>query len=246
MRGLIKKCIAELAPTHLDLLIKTIDKLLIEKGQLNILDIGGGSGQYWVENDYLIKIIQQKKLRITIFDAQIPSSNEISNLTFQEGFVPDGLVGIAPKTFDLVLAFDLIEHLSRDQGYLMLYEMERISNNFCIIFTPNGFVYQGPEPDNRFNAHISGWTPKDLKQFGYTEFRGHSGHKKLFGVYGIPKWNFSSKLIHKFHVLILQMSRIFVYRFPSKSFAFSGVKNVVFDVKRIELSRINKSKSKDL
>ncbi len=244
MRELIKKCVGKFGPTHIDVMIKVIDNLLEVKEHLVILDIGGGSGEYWTENTYLNKLIRENRLQVRILDAQIPSENRNSILIFQKGYVPDDLASIESKTFDIVLAFDLIEHLTRDRGYLMLYQMERISRYFCMIFTPNGFVYQSPDALNVFNAHISGWTPKDLRQFGYTIFRGHSGFKFLFGVYGLPKWKFDSKILHNLLVLTTLFSQILVSRLPSKSFAFIGIKKAELTEKELKLSRINRDNTK--
>ena len=241
MRLFIKKIVGSLAPSNVDVITQVINQLLKNNKSVQILDIGGGSGKLWTENSCLVHLIEKKILQVNIFDAQIPETNKNSVLTFHQGFVPEDLAKVKKKTFDLVLAIDLIEHLPRDKGYLMLYQMERLSKHFCFIFTPNGFVYQSPDPLNIFNAHISGWTPKELKEFGYTKFRGHSGLKFFFGAHGLPKWEFNSRILHNVWVLTHLVSRILVTRFPGKSFAFSGIKRVESIEKEFDLSRINKT-----
>jgi hypothetical protein len=76
------------------------------------------------------------------------------------------------------VAFDLIEHLSREDGYKLLYEVDRISAFASLIFTPNGFVWQPPTEKNSFDAHLSGWTPSEFRRMGWSKLKGHGGSKK--------------------------------------------------------------------
>jgi len=61
-------------------------------------------------------------------------------IEFIQGNVTSDLAAIESKSFDIVIAMDLIEHLPKSDGYKLLYEMERIARKACMIMTPNGFV----------------------------------------------------------------------------------------------------------
>lgn len=244
MRETIKKSVVRIAPTHIDLAIRTINGM-IEKGRtISILDIGGGSGEYWVKNEKLRSLLENQNIKVTIFDALIPISSRDSLLAYVQGEAPKDLVNLEDMSFDFVVAFDVIEHVSSENGFLMLYAMERISKLGAMIFTPNGFVYQRPEPGNPFNAHISGWEPDVFKKFGWTGVRGHSGFKVLFGIYGLPKYRSRIKHINYLWVAFLLFSQILVFRIPKYSYAISA-----FYVKRydeiVNLSRINQMASDD-
>jgi len=74
----------------------------------------------------------------------------------------------------VALCADVIEHLNKEQGFKYLDLLENIVERIIII-TPNGFIYQPPENDNPFQAHLSGWSIEEMKTLGY----------KVFGVDGI-------------------------------------------------------------
>jgi hypothetical protein len=76
-----------------------------------------------------------------------------------------------------VLTSDVIEHLSKHDGYELICQMEAIAKKRVVIFTPNGMLGQKPEPDNPFQAHLSGWTVSEMRRLGY----------KVVGVHGF-KW----------------------------------------------------------
>lgn len=70
------------------------------------------------------------------------------------------------RSFDLVFALDVIEHLEKPDGGRMLSEMERVARRRVLIFTPNGFYPQ--ESDDPWQVHRSGWTHADFRPRGYT------------------------------------------------------------------------------
>lgn len=244
MRESIKKSVVRIAPTHIDLAIRRINGMIEMGRTISILDIGGGSGEYWVQNEQLRHLIENQNIKVTIFDALIPKSSQNPLLAYVQGEAPKDLILLGDMSFDFVVAFDVIEHVSSENGFLMLYAMERISKLGAMIFTPNGFVYQRPEPGNPFNAHISGWKPNVFKQFGWKGIRGHSGFKALFGIYGLPKYRSRVKYINYLWVAFLLFSQILVFRIPKYSYAISA-----FYVKRydemVNLSRINQKESDD-
>jgi len=79
-----------------------------------------------------------------------------------------------PKSFEAVVALDLIEHLNKEDGYNLLSDMEKLAIKKSIIFTPNGFIAQSG--NSTFDLHRSGWTSEEFKKLGY----------KVYGMYG-PK-----------------------------------------------------------
>lgn len=73
---------------------------------------------------------------------------------------------IRAKSFDAVMALDVIEHLKKDDGYRLLDNMERAARKKVILVTPNGFIPQYNK-HNKLQAHLSGWTVEDFKNKGY-------------------------------------------------------------------------------
>ena len=85
------------------------------------------------------------------------------------------------KSFDCVLASDLIEHLTKAQGLRLLKMMETIAKKKVIVFTPNGYIPQHEYNGNLYQVHRSGWDCNEMKSFGY-QVTGINGWKALFGV----------------------------------------------------------------
>lgn len=84
------------------------------------------------------------------------------------------------RSFDCVVALDLIEHLEKNDGLKLLKIMETIARKKVIIYTPNGFVPQKGIDNNIYQEHKSGWTTGEMKSFGYS-VKGINGWKKLRG-----------------------------------------------------------------
>jgi len=92
------------------------------------------------------------------------------------------------RSFDVVVCSDVIEHVSKDDGFWLMGQMERVARKRVIIATPNGFVPQdGSYDGNKLQEHVSGWFPWDFEGRGYT-VRGFGGWKPLKGPYAKPRF----------------------------------------------------------
>lgn len=85
-----------------------------------------------------------------------------------------------PDSVDVVLALDLIEHLTEAEGFRLLEDMERIARERVVVFTPNGFLEQGEYGGNPWQVHRSGWSARRMRQLGY-EVLGFNGLRWLRG-----------------------------------------------------------------
>lgn len=92
-----------------------------------------------------------------------------------------------PKSFDCVVALDLIEHLPKEEGLRLIPLMERIARKKVIIFTPNGFLEQRAYDDNALQEHLSGWSPAEMRALGYRVI-GVNGWRPLRGERGVIRW----------------------------------------------------------
>lgn len=115
-------------------------------------------------------------------DPAAPRHNEY--VEFDARYLSDRF---GPQSFDCVVALDLIEHLSKEDGQVLLSDMEAIAAKRVIVFTPNGMVPQPPEADNPYQEHISGWKVKEFTSRGYTVIGVH-GWKPLRGMYSNIRW----------------------------------------------------------
>ncbi|SRR6266704_1511620 len=85
--------------------------------------------------------------------------------------------GMRKKSFDAVVALDVIEHLEREQGLAMIDVCAQIARRRIVLATTNGFLAQDPYEDNPLQRHLSGWTPSDFRVLGF----------QVYGVHG-PRW----------------------------------------------------------
>ncbi len=124
------------------------------------------------------------------------------------------------KSFDCVCAFDVIEHLAKEDGLKLINSMERIARKKVIISTPNGFLSQGIHYGNPFQVHLSGWEVKEMKDMGY-RVTGVGGLKLLKGEVAKIKWR-----PEFFWGRISLLSQLIVTNWPSKAFAILCIKDL--------------------
>lgn len=143
-------------------------------GASSILDVGCGTGSPLKD----ISLSAGYKVGVDAFEEAIEESRkqQIHHDYHQENILKIDTL-FKPNSFDCVIALDLIEHLTRDEGMELIEKMERISSRKIIIFTPNGFIPQGDHRGNPWQAHKSGWHVSDFRQLGFS----------VWGVHG-PKW----------------------------------------------------------
>ena len=127
-----------------------------------------------------------------------------------------------PKSFDCVIATDLIEHLEKPDGYRLLDSLERIARKKVIIYTPNGFLKQVPEEvaKNKYQEHRSGWTPEEFVSRGYG----------VVGIHGLRSLRGETvNLRFKpwfFWQIISILSRPYVLHRPQKALEILCTKNI--------------------
>ncbi|MGH9988132.1 MAG: class I SAM-dependent methyltransferase, partial [Nitrososphaeraceae archaeon] len=75
------------------------------------------------------------------------------------------------KSFDTVLASEVIEHMPEDEGYQLLSEIERLARMTTIVTTPNILRkrdgLETPEGFNQYEQHITHWPIRKLRARKY-------------------------------------------------------------------------------
>lgn len=126
---------------------------------------------------------------------------------------------ILPKTFDVVMCFDVLEHLTKEEGEKLIADMELIAIKRVIIFTPNGFQKQDMFDNNINQVHQSGWTAQEMRKRGY----------KVIGVNGL-KWMRDTgaylKNREKWFRIISDVTQVFTYHIPELAFQIMCVKEM--------------------
>jgi len=149
-----------------------------------LLDIGCGEGshvcgiasqiEYSVGIDSFGPSLEIAKQRGVYTETKLMSASDVRNVFDND-------------SFDCVVAFDLIEHLEKADGWRLLRNMESLATKKVIVFTPNGFLPQGPLHDNKYQVHRSGWSVSEMRMCGYRVFGIH-GIKPLLCETSSPRW----------------------------------------------------------
>lgn len=99
----------------------------------------------------------------------------------------DAARAFRPRSFDAVVALDVIEHLPKRDGYRLLTMMEDLARKRVVIMTPNGFLPQSPDDGNPYQEHVSGWSYEEMRRLGF-RVAGINGWKPLRGERTRIRW----------------------------------------------------------
>lgn len=89
----------------------------------------------------------------------------------QHDFILSNIIDITDEEkFDVGLAFDVIEHLTKEQALEFLNLLDRKITKQIVLFLPEeskGFHRPNPDKDNILQEHLSYWSPDELEKLGY-------------------------------------------------------------------------------
>ena len=124
------------------------------------------------------------------------------------------------SSFDAVIAIDVIEHLTKKDGFRLLDDMEWIARKKIIILTPEGFHVQGTVDGNPFMEHLSGWSTGEFKKYGYTT-HGMHGLKILRGEEASIKYK-----PWYVWILVSHLTQYITHFFPRIAFHIIAIKSL--------------------
>jgi ubiquinone/menaquinone biosynthesis C-methylase UbiE len=128
-----------------------------------VLDIGCGRGRW----GYLIKE-KNSNAKITGIEIYKPYVEFASKLNVYDKVINKNFTNLSMfnyKSFDTVIAIEVIEHVKKDEGKKLLEELERIAKSKIIITTPLGFYELDFKLKNE--CHKSGWYKTEFESLGY-------------------------------------------------------------------------------
>ncbi|MEZ5014649.1 MAG: class I SAM-dependent methyltransferase [Chitinophagales bacterium] len=182
----------------------------------SILDVGCGANSP-------LKTFNKGKYCVGI-DAFAPSIEKSKAAHIHKEYIQADVLSVdtvvKPGAFDAVLALDLIEHLTKEDGYALLDKLDTVAGKKIFIYTPNGFLPQGDRENNPWQVHHSGWSPADFIQRGYKVY-GVNGVKPLRGEFAKVKWK--PAILWNF---ISDLTEPFVKNDPDKAFQLLAVKTI--------------------
>lgn len=124
------------------------------------------------------------------------------------------------KSFDGIVALDVIEHLKKSDGIKLIKDLEWIAKKKIIILTPSGFMYQGAVGGNPFQTHLSGWKAKDFYKYGFACYGMH-GLKILRGELAGIKYK-----PWYIWLFISHVTQFITKHFPNIAFHVLAIKNI--------------------
>lgn len=131
-----------------------------------LLDVGGGGGLvgcgYWPPH-----------IKVTCVDIFEPQHTAFAQ--FYQMNALDIPTVFHPKSFDVVLCSEMIEHLTKEEGLKLIPILEAVASKMIIFTTPHGFLEQDPgkhpeEPwaKNPHQKHLCGYEDEEFIERGYT------------------------------------------------------------------------------
>lgn len=143
---------------------------------------------------------------------------------FHHEYVCSDVLSVEPRfgaaSFDCVTALDLIEHLTRAEGFRLLESMERMARRKVIVYTPNGWLSQTAYDENQLQEHLSGWSVEDFRARGYRVYGVH-GWRPLRGERARIRWR-----PRPFWTLLSLWSQRLTEGRPEKAFQLLCVKDL--------------------
>lgn len=163
-----------LKPKIWDLLIQ---HLILGWQKMEILDIGSGPCRKLKDRSF-------RGVDITCLDIFKPYLSVCKELGFKvvHGDALSLKDYFKPKSYDIVLLIDVLEHFKKPDGKKVLVQVEKIARRQIVIWTPVGWYPQDydcvdepwkaddklyPKHKNIYQQHLSAWYPKDLEKKGY-------------------------------------------------------------------------------
>jgi SAM-dependent methyltransferase len=180
--NLLRSIDARLFGSLLDAYSRMLEAELVGQCE-SVLDVGCG------DRSPLARFRGRIPLMVGV-DAHAPSLERSRALGIHDRYEQCDVTEIAarfpPRSFDAVVALDVIEHLEKPQGLRLLDALETVARKRVIVFTPNRFLPQGEREGNPWQVHRSGWTVEDFAARGYRVL-GVNGWKPLRGALAMPR-----------------------------------------------------------
>ena len=184
-----------------------------------LLDVGCGS------SSPIGFFSKKKKIYCVGIDSFQPAIEQSKEKNIHNEYIRMDLLDMGkrfkPNSFDCVLASDLIEHFTKEEGIKLIDIFERIAKKRVIIFTPNGFLAKEEHDNNPWQLHKSGWTVKEMREGGYKVI-GINGWKPLRGNHSCVKFR-----PMYLWLIISDITQLLTRYIPEKAFHILCVKDNV-------------------
>jgi SAM-dependent methyltransferase len=228
LKAVIQRLSSYLPLTYADIIARSL------KGCGSVLDIGCGQGE----------LMSSMKRRVNAYcvglELYLPYLYEAKKKRSHDDFILADArkIPVKPRSFDAVLASQVIEHMSKNDGLEMLDTIERIAKKCCVVAVPVGFIPYEPLnvqdlDENPLQKHLTGYNTAEFQQRRY-EVWGQ-GLRIIYGERGLAR-RYSGAFRWIFYLLSYIMQFVTFFH-PSLAIYMICVKIVRSENK--EISRIH-------
>lgn len=163
---------------------RTLEAQVDGHGFASLLDVGCG------ERTPLADVLPRIPYSVGV-DAYLPAIEASRSAGLHTEYVHANVLALdeifPPGSFDVVVAAEVIEHLSKADGLRLLASMARIARKRVVVVTPNGWLPQEPIDGNEYQRHLSGWEVAEMRALGYRVI-GANGWRPLRGDRAHIRW----------------------------------------------------------
>lgn len=141
-----------------------IVKRMVGDNFSTILDVGCGTGTQ-------IEIINtDNKYQVTGIDIYEPYIKECKKKGIYKKVIKGDArkMNFPKKSFDVVICFHVIEHMTKNEGFAIIKKLETIARKRVVLALPIGHLHQEAFDENKHQEHKSAWYPNYFKMRGYT------------------------------------------------------------------------------
>ncbi len=221
-KGLISGIDYSLLPIKL-FLLSLADPVckIADKSAKSILDVACGRG--------LPMMVLKQRIRfkkIVGVDLYEPYINECRRKRIHDSYLDCDIrkLPYKNKTFDIVMALQVLEHLDKNESLRVLGSLEKIAKKQIIVSMPIGKTYHPAVDGNKLQLHKSGFFPKDLEKRGYTVIK--MGRSEIEGENGLIN-KFESNIWKKFvYLSIVIINSLLYFAQTSANYYMVAYKNV--------------------
>jgi len=129
-------------------------------------------------------------------------------------------INFGPNSFDAVIALEVLEHLTKEEGRRLIKKMEKWASKKVIVSTPNGYVWQNDCDKNPLQKHKCGWTVNEFKNLKFKVY-GLGGLKYLRGYKSLVKYK-PAFLWER----ITDLTQKITYYYPKMAFQLFAIKKL--------------------
>jgi len=151
-----------------DAIVPEVTTRIFECRFSSLVDFGCGIGKWGYLTKVRLKMIGDSAFMVGC-DVWLPNLEFCKEHEVYDDCVRCDIRAIPfmERSFDVVVACEVLEHLTKPEGHAFIGQVERTASRNLIISTPNGEWHQESLLGNDFQRHRSAWVSAELSELGF-------------------------------------------------------------------------------